>query len=54
MVGTPLGLFQIMLYCKYRKNKIIMEEPNKWDLEKNDEKSKQLHLVVDDNINSKS
>ncbi|KAF3432868.1 hypothetical protein FNV43_RR23970 [Rhamnella rubrinervis] len=54
LVGCPLGLFQILIYCKYRKSKVITEEPNKWDLEKNDEKSKQLQLVMDDNINTKS
>ncbi|KAF5442231.1 hypothetical protein F2P56_034916 [Juglans regia] len=47
LVGSPLGILQLMLYCKYRKRG-IMEEPNKWDLEKNDERSKQLQLTIDE------
>ncbi|XP_057462327.1 bidirectional sugar transporter SWEET3-like [Actinidia eriantha] len=40
LVGTPLGIVQLVLYCKYRK-KVIMEEPPKMDIEKNIEKTKQ-------------
>ncbi|KAK9293220.1 hypothetical protein L1049_021210 [Liquidambar formosana] len=47
MIGSPLGIFQLLLYCKYRKNRIIVE-PNKLDLERNVEKSKQLQLVTSD------
>ncbi|KAF9671167.1 hypothetical protein SADUNF_Sadunf12G0019300 [Salix dunnii] len=43
LVGSPLGIVQLVLYCKYRKTG-IMEEPDKWDLEKNEEKSKKLQL----------
>ncbi|XP_062154259.1 bidirectional sugar transporter SWEET3 isoform X1 [Alnus glutinosa] len=53
LVGSPLGILQLMLYCKYRKRGII-EEPNKWDTEKNDEKSKHLQLVINDSISGKS
>ncbi|KAG7973636.1 hypothetical protein I3843_06G007200 [Carya illinoinensis] len=49
MVGSPLSILQLMLYCKYRKQG-IMEEPNKWDLEKNDERSKQLQLTIDERL----
>jgi solute carrier family 50 protein (sugar transporter) len=31
-----------------------MEEPEKWDLERNEEKSKQLQLVINDSTNDKS
>ncbi|XP_059434529.1 bidirectional sugar transporter SWEET3 [Corylus avellana] len=53
LVGCPLGILQLMLYCKYRKRGII-KEPSKWDLEKNDEKSKQLQLMTNDGINGKN
>ncbi|KAG6706927.1 hypothetical protein I3842_06G007300 [Carya illinoinensis] len=49
MVGSPLSILQLMLYCKYRKQG-IMKEPNKWDLEKNDEISKQLQLTIDERL----
>lgn len=53
LVGCPLGILQLVLYCKYRKKGII-EEPMKWDPEKNDDKTKQLQPVNDDNtINGK-
>ncbi|XP_041015642.1 bidirectional sugar transporter SWEET3-like [Juglans microcarpa x Juglans regia] len=52
LVGSPLGILQLMLYCKYRKRG-IMEEPNKLDLEKNDERSKQLQLTIDGSLNGK-
>ncbi|KAG6656021.1 bidirectional sugar transporter SWEET3 [Carya illinoinensis] len=47
LVGCPLGILQLILYCKYRKRG-IMEEPNKWDLENNDEKSKHLQLATNE------
>ncbi|CAK7324111.1 unnamed protein product [Dovyalis caffra] len=53
LVGSPLGILQLVLYCKYRKRG-IMEEPDKWDLENNEEKSKQLQLMVNDVTNDKS
>nr|GME13308.1 bidirectional sugar transporter sweet3 [Ipomoea batatas] len=34
LVGCPLGLLQLLLYCKYRKkDQTVTEEPHKWDLE---------------------
>lgn len=48
LVGCPLGLLQLVLYCMYRK-KGIVEEPMKRDPEKNDDKAKQLQAVNDDN-----
>ncbi|KAJ6764833.1 RAG1-ACTIVATING PROTEIN 1 [Salix koriyanagi] len=47
LVGSPLGIVQLVLYCMYRKTG-IMEAPDKWDLEKNEEKSKKLQLVIND------
>ncbi|KAG5019176.1 hypothetical protein JHK87_015031 [Glycine soja] len=32
-VGTPLGILQLVLYCKYRKGSVV-EDPSKGDLEK--------------------
>ncbi|KAJ9164274.1 hypothetical protein P3X46_023873 [Hevea brasiliensis] len=52
-LGAPLGILQLLLYCKYRKRG-VMEEPQKWDLEKNEEISKQLQLVVNEDTNGKS
>ncbi|KAK1576029.1 hypothetical protein Q3G72_010286 [Acer saccharum] len=54
MASTPLSLLQLIIYFIYRKrgNK---EESNKWDIEQNEEKSKQLQLVTDNNnTNDKS
>ncbi|XP_052206387.1 bidirectional sugar transporter SWEET3 [Diospyros lotus] len=47
LIGAPLGMLQILVYCKYRRRG-IMEEPQKWDIEKiNDEKAKQkLQLMA--------
>ncbi|KAG6746676.1 hypothetical protein POTOM_049038 [Populus tomentosa] len=54
LVGIPLGILQLVLYCKYRKRG-IKEESHKWDLEiRNEEKSKQLQLVINDSNNDKS
>ncbi|XP_059667191.1 bidirectional sugar transporter SWEET3 [Cornus florida] len=55
LVGSPLGILQLVLYCKYRKRG-IMEEPHKWDIENNNEdKLKQeLQLNVTDNTNGKT
>ncbi|XP_022738645.1 bidirectional sugar transporter SWEET3-like [Durio zibethinus] len=54
VVGLPLGILQLGLYGKYRKRG-IMEEPSKWDLEQNNqEKSKQMQHVTNENINGKS
>uniref|UniRef100_A0A6N2KFX7 Bidirectional sugar transporter SWEET n=1 Tax=Salix viminalis TaxID=40686 RepID=A0A6N2KFX7_SALVM len=52
LVGSPLGIVQLVLYCKYRKTG-IMEAPHKWDLEKNEEKSKKLQLVINDSTNDR-
>ncbi|XP_057462281.1 bidirectional sugar transporter SWEET3-like [Actinidia eriantha] len=53
LVGTPLGIVQLVLYCKYRK-KVIMEEPPKMDIEKNIEKTKQqLEIIVTEDTNGK-
>ncbi|CAN1755386.1 Bidirectional sugar transporter SWEET3b [Linum perenne] len=52
-VGSPLGILQLVLYCRYRK-KGIAEEPAKWDLEQNDTKSTQLQLVVTEEIKEKN
>ncbi|EXB72453.1 Bidirectional sugar transporter SWEET3 [Morus notabilis] len=63
LVGCPIGILQLVLYCKYRNNG-VSEEPAKWELEKNnnnnnnnindDDKTKQLQPVIDDiNINGK-
>ncbi|KAL9374803.1 hypothetical protein Peur_031682 [Populus x canadensis] len=54
LVGIPLGILQLVLYCMYRKRG-IKEESHKWDLEiRNEEKSKQLQLVINDSNNDKS
>ncbi|KAF8042892.1 hypothetical protein BT93_A1272 [Corymbia citriodora subsp. variegata] len=49
LVGCPLGVLQLILYCKYKKRG-VREEPSKWDVESNGDhdKSKQLQRVVDD------
>ncbi|KAF4380457.1 hypothetical protein F8388_024750 [Cannabis sativa] len=47
MLGCPLGFLQLVLYCIYRKNKGVIEEPLKWDIEKNDnDKTKQLQPAL--------
>lgn len=52
MVGCPLGLLQLVIYCKYRKGGIA-EKPNKWDIEKNiNDKTKELQPVTNGQINS--
>ncbi|KAF8379672.1 hypothetical protein HHK36_029116 [Tetracentron sinense] len=49
LVGCPLSIVQLVLYCKYKKKGII-EEPNKTDLEKDGEKLKsQLPMSNDSN-----
>ncbi|XP_050386714.1 bidirectional sugar transporter SWEET3 isoform X1 [Argentina anserina] len=55
LVGSPLGIFQLLLYCKYRKRvKKAVESPNKWDLEENDEKSNEVQIVIGESANGKS
>ncbi|PRQ60345.1 bidirectional sugar transporter SWEET3 [Rosa rugosa] len=55
LVGSPLGIFQLLLYCKYRKREMkTVESPNNWDVEENDEKSKQLQIVISESANGKS
>ncbi|WJX16608.1 hypothetical protein P8452_06614 [Trifolium repens] len=34
VIGTPLGILQLVLHCKYWKRKVVIEEPNKLDLRK--------------------
>ncbi|KAK6925950.1 SWEET sugar transporter [Dillenia turbinata] len=46
LVGSPLGILQLVLYCKYRKN-VIMEEPEKPDMEKHGEMLKHQKLMTD-------
>ncbi|XP_059306826.1 bidirectional sugar transporter SWEET3b [Lycium ferocissimum] len=63
LVGTPLCILQLILYCKYRKNPINELAPQKWpDLEFNDEKlnqefqldeKKEPVLLVTENLNTK-
>ncbi|KAL5568319.1 hypothetical protein UlMin_024894 [Ulmus minor] len=36
LVGCPLGIVQLVLYCKYRKN-VFLEEQKTWDVEKNND-----------------
>ncbi|KAK4480712.1 hypothetical protein RD792_013794 [Penstemon davidsonii] len=48
LVGSPLGILQLFLYCKYRTRE-SMEEPQKWDTEKNSEKPMQLPKVNAEN-----
>ncbi|GMY07404.1 bidirectional sugar transporter SWEET3 [Fagus crenata] len=52
LLGSPLGFFQLLLYCKYRKRGIA-EEPKKMDLEKNDEKET-VAPVINNSTNGKS
>ncbi|KAK1576242.1 hypothetical protein Q3G72_012185 [Acer saccharum] len=51
IIATPLGLLQLVLYYKYRKSGVT-EEPNKWDVEQNTEKSKELQLVTNNSGSS--
>ncbi|KAK0598813.1 hypothetical protein LWI29_038204 [Acer saccharum] len=51
IIATPLGLLQLVLYCKYRKSGVT-EEPNQWDVEQNTEKSKELQLVTNNSGSS--
>lgn len=44
LVGSPLGILQLILYCIYRKRGSA-EQPQRWDLESHSEKSEQ-HLQV--------
>ncbi|PIA49073.1 hypothetical protein AQUCO_01300133v1 [Aquilegia coerulea] len=52
LVGCPLGIFQLVIYCIYRK-KVISEKPKFADLEKNGEILKVQELIVS-NINGKT
>ncbi|KAM1820607.1 hypothetical protein ACFX15_002026 [Malus domestica] len=56
LVGTPLSILQLVLYCKYRKAGTV-ELPNKRDPEGNkvnDEKTIQLQVVICDTENGKN
>ncbi|CAA3013182.1 bidirectional sugar transporter SWEET3-like isoform X2 [Olea europaea var. sylvestris] len=48
LVGTPLGILQLLLYCKYKKTGVIEEKPQKWELESCSDKSKQQLEKLDD------
>ncbi|KAL0318029.1 UNVERIFIED_CONTAM: Bidirectional sugar transporter SWEET3 [Sesamum angustifolium] len=48
LVGSPLGILQLVLYCMYRKRKST-EQPQKWDLEINCEKPIQRLQVNQEN-----
>ncbi|KAF7147978.1 hypothetical protein RHSIM_Rhsim03G0199300 [Rhododendron simsii] len=50
-VGTPSGILQLVLYFMYR-NKGIMVEPHKPDIEKNGEKIKQPFQTLDTEDNN--
>ncbi|XP_031394600.1 bidirectional sugar transporter SWEET3 [Punica granatum] len=54
LVGSPLGILQLVLYCKYRKRGGVMQESGKWDVEKStintsDEKPKQPETAITNN-----
>ncbi|CAI9092509.1 OLC1v1027765C1 [Oldenlandia corymbosa var. corymbosa] len=46
VVGCPLGIFQLLLYCKYRNNGLVEKPSAVWDIEKDgDEKiTAQMHF----------
>ncbi|XP_043709934.1 bidirectional sugar transporter SWEET3b-like [Telopea speciosissima] len=44
LIGSPLGLFQLILYCIYRKKGVI-EEPSKKDIETNGVEHKPQTLI---------
>ncbi|XP_042506505.1 bidirectional sugar transporter SWEET3-like [Macadamia integrifolia] len=44
LLGSPLGIFQLILYCIYRKKGII-EEPSKMDIETNGVEHKPLTMI---------
>ncbi|KAJ0989322.1 hypothetical protein J5N97_007678 [Dioscorea zingiberensis] len=46
ILGSPMGLLQIILYCMYKKHKDRPEEPNKMDLENTGVKLGSLELEV--------
>ncbi|KAK4571324.1 hypothetical protein RGQ29_029930 [Quercus rubra] len=52
-LGSPFGFLQLVLYFKYRKGGVV-EEPKKWDLEKDGEKSKHLQPAINDSTNGTS
>lgn len=60
LVGSPLGILQLVLYCKYRKRGGVMEDPNNRDEEKSvtnadDGKLKQSdEMLVDDCVCSRT
>ncbi|KMT16077.1 hypothetical protein BVRB_3g052450 [Beta vulgaris subsp. vulgaris] len=51
-VGILLGILQLMVYWKY-KERAILEDTNKWDLEKNKEKPKQVQQLATDHGETK-
>ncbi|CAK9187724.1 unnamed protein product [Ilex paraguariensis] len=54
MIGSPLGILQLVLYFKYRKTTGIMEEQHERDVEKSNEKpTQQSQVTATDDINGK-
>ncbi|XP_021764612.1 bidirectional sugar transporter SWEET3-like [Chenopodium quinoa] len=54
LVGILFGILQLVVYWKY-KGRGIEEDTNKWDIEKNKEKPKQVQqLVTEDETKSKN
>ncbi|XP_074284573.1 bidirectional sugar transporter SWEET3 [Silene latifolia] len=51
LVGCPLAMIQLVLYCKYRDRE-VPEETGKWDVEKNEGGTKQVELVTDVHVNT--
>ncbi|KAH9626621.1 hypothetical protein KSS87_015285 [Heliosperma pusillum] len=51
LVGCVLAIIQLVLYCKYRDRR-VPEETSKWDVEKNEEGTKQVELVTDSHVNT--
>ncbi|KAF5947561.1 hypothetical protein HYC85_013518, partial [Camellia sinensis] len=53
LVGSPLGILQLVIYFKYRKRG-IMGGPHKCDIEKNGDKTEQqLQVMVAEDTNGK-
>nr|GEY41130.1 bidirectional sugar transporter SWEET3 [Tanacetum cinerariifolium] len=47
LVGAPLGVLQLVLYCKYRNKGMVELKPElEWDVEKLDEKTNKQHLSI--------
>ncbi|KAK9724741.1 hypothetical protein RND81_05G095700 [Saponaria officinalis] len=46
LVGCPLSMFQLGLYCKYRDTALVEEVTHKCDVEMNEEETKHVQLVT--------